>query len=303
MKKIFLLAAAVCAAFTANAEKVLQVDTIFTDDFKQLTEGRYTLTPEEKIGITDDHTLILRNVSGSSGQNMAVAEYGLAEDVKLNEMEVDSLVWVFNMRQNYNNSLSGFDNNKRGVAAMLIADGSDLKTANGYAVVLGGNSKAQCRLAKVTGGLLGNSHMEDVIGGQIIGTANNDYRQLFTIRIVYIPDSKTWKMQETSVVQGSDAKFIAPANVETWTEDGSAVEDTFGETLLKYFGFYHNYTGSYTFNAMFDNFTLSTYKMVEKQPTALDNTQSEKHCIKTIENGQLIFIRNGVKYSVTGAAL
>ncbi len=305
MKKMFLLAAAVCAAFTANAEKVLQVDTIFTDDFSSLVENRYTFTsPGDKIAVNNGVLQMNCPKDKSKAQNIAVAEYGLAEDTKLNEMEADSLVWVFNVRQNFNQTMTGFDSNARGYAVMLIADGNDLTTANGYAVVLGGNSKAQCRLAKVTGGLLGNSHIEDVIAGQEIGTSTgNDYRQWFTIRIVYVPATKTWKMQETSVPQQTGAAFIAPKDVETWTEDGSAEEDSFGATLLKYFGFYHNYNGSQTFNVFFDNFTLSSYKMVDVTPTAVENTQAEKHCYKTIENGQVILVRDGVKYSILGNAL
>ena len=298
MKKIFLLAAAVCAAFNVNALQVLQVDTIFTDDFSSLVENRYTFTsPGDKISVTDGSLKMSCPKNSTNAQNIAVADYG-QETINLNAMEVDSIVWTFCMRNAYGKTtdvLSGFDSGKRGIATMLIADGADLTKANGYAVAMGGNSALQYRLVKVTGGLKGNSHLTDVIAGQI----NESAKYYQTFRIVYIPATNTWKMEEAH----NSSAFVAPAAVETWTADGTDIDDTFVDTPLKYFGFYQNYAGKADFNVYFAHFTLATYKMVEEQPTALDNTQSEKHCIKTIENGQIIVIRDGVKYSVLGSAL
>lgn len=296
MKKIFLLAAAVGAAFTLNAKQVQVVDTIFTDNFANL--DNYTLTsPGNKI-VAENNVLVMRYVSGSPAQNIAVSSY--ARDTALNEMPVDSLVWTFNMRQNYNGTLSGFDSSKRGIATMLVASGDDLKTVNGYAIALGGTSNSkQYRLVKVAGGLLGNDHLTDIIAGQ----EGSDYREYRTFRVVYIPESKTWKMQE--VISAYNSAFVAPQDVETWTEDGTAVDDTYGNIHLNNFGFYQNYAGTVTFNAFFANFTLAAYRTVDQPdtPTALDNAKNANHCTKMIENGQMVIIRNGVKYSLTGAAL
>jgi hypothetical protein len=41
--------------------------------------------------------------------------------------------------------------------------------------------------------------------------------------------------------------------------------------------------------------------LVKKNPTAIDNTAVEAKAVKTFENGQLIIIKNGVKYNATGA--
>ena len=37
--------------------------------------------------------------------------------------------------------------------------------------------------------------------------------------------------------------------------------------------------------------------------TAVDNITVEKHAVKRIENGQLIIIRDGVKYDITGSVI
>ena len=304
MKKMFLIVATISIALSLHAAQVQVVDTIFTDNFDTL-RNCYTLTsPSNKIS-AENNLLTMRNVSNSSDRNIAVADYG--RDTALNAMEVDSLVWTFHMRQNYSSkqypNLSGFDNAKRGIATMLLASGTDLTTANGYAVAMGGNSAIQFRLVKVTGGLLGNSHLSDMIGGQTYSNYLNA-RDNYAFRIVYIPATHTWKMQEAYLeYNSSSATFINPDDVETWTDDGTAVDDTYGETHLKNFGFYHNYTGSNPFNAYFSHFTLCAYRTVEVEPTALENTQSKNRSIKRIENGQLVIIRNGVKYSIIGSAL
>lgn len=306
MKKFFFLAAAMSAALAINAKQVQVVDTIFTDNFANL--DNYTLTsPGDKIA-AESNALVMRCPRNSTNaQNIAVADYG--RDTALNEMPVDSLVWTFNMRQNYNpnnlSGLSGFDSGKRGIATMLIASSTDLKTANGYAVAFGGNSKVQYRLVKVAGGLYGNSHLEDVIGGHI-GTDKAENRYYYTFCIVYIPETNTWKMREANNGSTSaDTPLVAPDDVEEWTEDGTAEDDTYGAIHLKNFGFYQNYAGSGDFNMYVANFTLAAYRTVDQPdtPTALDNTKNANHCTKMIENGQMVIIRNGVKYSVTGAAL
>jgi hypothetical protein len=46
------------------------------------------------------------------------------------------------------------------------------------------------------------------------------------------------------------------------------------------------------------------YIWIDKNdPTAVENTVVERKAVKTIENGQLVIIKNGVKYSVIGAEL
>ena len=290
----------------SNEEPSAPVDTIFADNFSTLRDSYALTSPGNKI-TAENNMLVMRNVSGSSARNIAVGDYG--HDTALNEMPVDSLVWTFHMRQNYTSSqypnLSGFDNAKRGVATMLLASESDLTTANGYAIVMGGNSAIQYRLVKVTGGLLGNSNLTDIIGGQV-HTQYLHARDNYAFRIVYIPATKTWKMQEAYLEYNSTtATYLAPDDVEAWIEDGTEVDDTHGAIPLKYFGFYHNYTGSTTFNAYFSHFTLCAYRTIgdKETPTALDNTPNSSCTVKMIQNGQLIILRNGVKYTVTGAVL
>ena len=42
---------------------------------------------------------------------------------------------------------------------------------------------------------------------------------------------------------------------------------------------------------------------VPSMPTAIDNTEAEVKTVKTFENGQLVIIKNGVKYNATGAVV
>jgi hypothetical protein len=45
-------------------------------------------------------------------------------------------------------------------------------------------------------------------------------------------------------------------------------------------------------------------KLIEKSPTeAIDNTAAEVKAFKTFENGQLVIIKNGVKYNATGTMI
>lgn len=298
-KTILFVAALVCAAVTLNAEKTVLVDTVFTDDFSTLKDC-YTITsPGDKVMVDNNALKMGCPKNGTSAQNIAVADYG-KEAVKLNEMDVDSIVWTFNMRNGYGkttDNLSGFDSSKRGFATMLLSDADNLTTANGYAVVMGGNSKIQYRLVKVEGGLLGNSHLTDIIGGQVDASTEGHAKYYYTFRITYVPSTKTWTMQETSAATA----FVAPADVTEWIMDGSAADDAFGATPVKYFGFYHNYTGSTDFNVLFDNFTMVTYKTTGSDtPTAIDDIKADKKSKKVMENGQFVIMKNGVFYSILG---
>jgi hypothetical protein len=42
---------------------------------------------------------------------------------------------------------------------------------------------------------------------------------------------------------------------------------------------------------------------VDRVPTAIDNTAVETKTFKTFENGQLVIIKNGIKYNATGAVI
>jgi hypothetical protein len=46
-----------------------------------------------------------------------------------------------------------------------------------------------------------------------------------------------------------------------------------------------------------------TFVPEEDTETAISNTAAEIKAIKRIENGQLVIIKNGVRYDVTGAIL
>lgn len=50
-------------------------------------------------------------------------------------------------------------------------------------------------------------------------------------------------------------------------------------------------------------FGFSVVKKATETPTAIDNTPAATKAVKAIENGQLVIIRDGVRYNITGAIL
>lgn len=50
-------------------------------------------------------------------------------------------------------------------------------------------------------------------------------------------------------------------------------------------------------------FGFSVVKKASEVPTAIDNTPATHKAVKAIENGQLVIIRDGIRYSITGARL
>ena len=86
--------------------------------------------------IQDGDLLRLPNVSGDNARSQVtagLAGYSSPFNSKLNNIEADSLVWRFNVRQNYNGRLTGIDDaSSRGIGVVLVASSSDLSVANGY---------------------------------------------------------------------------------------------------------------------------------------------------------------------------
>jgi len=302
MKKIFLFAAAVCAALTVNADKVLTIDTILVENFDSLSSSYTVISPvASKVTVNKSgdpaNTLVMRCPANSSkDKNIVTGDYG-RDTITLNEVKADSVVWTVSMRSAYGkttDAISGFGSGNRGIATVLLADTSDLTLGNGYAVLFGGNSKIQYRLAKYTNGLTANANITDVIAGAISDNSKN----WFTFRVVYVPASNTWTMYEAN----DASAWIHPDDVTAWTLDGTAVDDTYTSTKVKNFGFLQNYGGSQSFNAYFANFKCATYKTTEDpQPTSMEAITTEEPCVKMMINGKMVIKRNGVSYSVLGA--
>ena len=206
--------------------------TVFLDDFNRESVG-YTITqPEGAAVIIESGTLKLpspvNNTSGKIFVTGNLANYNLPFVDTLSHIDADSIVWMWNIRQNYatgSNYLGGFENNKRGLAIILAADDADLTNANGYAVVQGGNQKINYRLVRFSNGLVSNNNVTNIIEGPVL--TNPKYRM--AVKVVYIPQSNTWRFY---VSEGNNSAFVDPATVTDYQLYGTAMDDTW--TLTSY---------------------------------------------------------------------
>ncbi|HEY5592609.1 MAG TPA: alpha-L-fucosidase [Paludibacter sp.] len=174
----------------------------------------------------------------------------------LKENKTDSLVWTFNMRTSYNNSLGGFNDSSRGFATILAADSPDLASASGYAVVMGGEgsgSLARYRLVKFTGGLINNTNLTPLINGQTLGTTTSDWRSYVSMKVKYEPKTDTWSFYDRKDASWGDASI----NTE-YVFAGSKVDSTYTQSPMSSFGFMLNYPATVTIiTGYFYNFKVS----------------------------------------------
>ena len=246
--------------------------TVFLDDFNRESVG-YTITqPEGAAVIIESGTLKLpspvNNTSGKIFVTGNLANYNLPFVDTLSHIDADSIVWMWNIRQNYatgSNYLGGFENNKRGLAIILAADDADLTNANGYAVVQGGNQKINYRLVRFSNGLVSNNNVTNIIEGPVL--TNPKYRM--AVKVVYIPQSNTWRFY---VSEGNNSAFVDPATVTDYQLYGTAMDDTWTNSKMTTFGFHINIAASTktSFNLWVDNYSLTSYTEYEPDTTHID---------------------------------
>ena len=119
--------------------------TVFSDNFNRVDispggspEVTYTTTVTgTAVPIIQDGDLLrLPNVSGENARSQVtagLAGYSSPFNSKLNNIEADSLVWRFNVRQNYNGRLTDLMMLLAGELVVLVASSSDL-SVDGYAI-------------------------------------------------------------------------------------------------------------------------------------------------------------------------
>ena len=269
MKKLFFSALTLAIACLAYANIAT---TVYLDDFNRESVGYTVVQPEGAAVIIESGTLKLPSpLNGTSGKifvngSMASCKQPFADT--LSHIDADSIVWMWNMRQNYatgSNYLGGFDNNKRGMAVILAADNEDLTKANGYAVVQGGNQKINCRLVRFADGLTANNHVTDIIESAVF--TNPKYRM--AAKVVYLPKTDTWRFY---VSEGDPNSFIDPATVTDYQLCGTAVDNTWTAAKMTTFGFHINIAAStkVNFNVWIDNYSLTTYTDYEPDTTHVD---------------------------------
>ena len=121
-------------------EVVNTTTTVFSDDFLR-TDVSYGGSPATNYTVTNTGTGVMslstgrltmtgptEGTAGRAGRHFVsgnLSDYDEPFKTILKENKTDSLVWTFNMRTNYNNSLPGFNDSSRGFATILAADGPD----------------------------------------------------------------------------------------------------------------------------------------------------------------------------------
>lgn len=255
--------------FGIMAQSVV-VTTVFEDDFDRadVTPGgtpevTYTVTATgTAIPIIESNRLRLPNVSGENARTQVMASisaYSSPFNPKLESIDADSVVWALNMRQNYKGRLTGIDNAaSRGIATVLVASSTDLSTANGYAIVNGGAAPINYRLVKFSNGLTTADNITVIQEGQTLP----DNREFMSIKVVFIPSTKTWKLYDRIDGPASGGTFADPLDETTsYTLAGAVVDDTHTNTSMSAFGFTHKYSASTSFVFWIDNFSVNTYEI------------------------------------------
>lgn len=318
MKKSFLFVVAIISATTVNAEVI--TTSVYSNSF--VTAEPTTLDNVEmgtpavlftnkqvavvgnpaKAPATNENFLQIQNrkaTGGVKGQNMvmaSIANFAAPFTAKLSEIQADSVVWTFNFRNNNQYSSKGFDDGMMGYANVLVADNSDLQEGNGYAVIMGKKSgdkgDKHIYLARYTGGLDANANVTT-----ILQTPECTLQKYWTIRVTFLPATNTWKLAWCEDL----AAFVAPADVTAWTDCGSVVDDTYTSNEMTTFGFLNNYSGNNDGIMYVKNYDVIAY--TTSSATGMENIKTTNTAIKTMENGQFVIEKNGVKYNALGTIL
>lgn len=279
LKKASILGALLLCAMFVSAAEVLVETTVFKDTFNRGT----TELNGEKSPTT--YTIVKQFISGTeagdptpSSQTFgdvlripapatSVGRTGLFGNLsdfvspfttKLSEMEVDSIAWMFNIRDN-RGTPAGLDDTQFGTAVILLSDAANYASANGYAIVgYGSNLSARkYRLAKFTNGLDGTAKFTTI--AEVFSSLNTT--TYVSLRVVFVISSNTWKLYGRIDGPASGGSFTDPTT-GSFTEFQSGVDNTFTSSTMTNFGFmckYNSYSTAY--NMFIDNYTVKTYHM------------------------------------------
>ncbi|MDO9633733.1 MAG: T9SS type A sorting domain-containing protein [Paludibacter sp.] len=312
--KAALTLACVSFAFFVSAQTPVET-TVFKDTFnraaselngenspttytivKQLISGSEALDPSPSTQ-TFGSVLRIPSPATSIGRNGLfgdLSDYASPFKSKLAEMEVDSVVWTFNIRDN-RGTPAGFDDSQFGIAAMLLSDAANYASSNGYAIVAYGAaaSSRKFRLMKFTGGIDATAKLTTI--AEIFSSLST--LGYFSLRAVYVKSTNTWNLYGRN-----EAAFTDP-ETGTFTEFQSGVDNTFVNTSMTHFGFMHKYNSTTAAVNMFiDNYVVRTYKST----SGFNQHDAAKlYKAKVIENGLQIEAASAkaTLYDLTGAVL
>lgn len=294
-----------------NAQTV--ITTVFADNF-EVTDTRTELSPggvpETTYSITKDvltgtspadpylstGRLRIANRKDGSGRlyvNGGLSDYANPFSPKLQETNADSLMWTFNIRNNSSTSYLGFDENQRALAVVLAATESDFNKASGYAMLYYGTNSTDTendpivrswRIAKFTDGLYQNANIENIVERSTsMTTSTTGY---YSIKIVYIPSTDTWKLYTRLDTSNSAGPFKDPiTDPSVYTFVGQNIDATFTDTTMTHFGFFLNYVGTGDYIQFYDNFEVRSFKYDVR--TSLNTPNHKKNYNATIYNNVL----------------
>lgn len=162
------------------------------------------------------------------------------------------ITWTFNMRSN-NADLGGFDASQEAIAFVLVANGSDLETANGYAVVMGqAGTTDPLRLVSFTGGLDANANLTDILATTgAAGTPGDPGTNYLSVKVVYTSLTDTFELFARS--DGASA-FADPAT-GSYTSYGSATNSTYASITMSHIGMLGRYNQNND-SRLFDNVSV-----------------------------------------------
>lgn len=272
--RVSILSISVLVASSVLVAQTVET-TVFADDFNRevLSGGvpstTYTILKQAGSGddASDPTTTTTVNViripnrkgSGYWGRNGVFGDLSVYKSPftsKLSTTDVDSIVWTFNMRQNYNSTLSGFDDSQNGVGAILLSDAANYASGNGYAVIYGEAAVGKkYRLVKFTGGVDANSNLTTIALGDVSPTDGRDY---MSFRVVYVKNTNNWTLYGRFDGPNTGGAFANPSQ-GTFDYKVSAVNSDLDNTEMINFGFFQNYSGNIDKIMWVDNYIVKTY--------------------------------------------
>ncbi|MBX7043406.1 MAG: endonuclease [Ignavibacteria bacterium] len=186
----------------------------------------------------------MKLASTTAGRDAAFVDMSQLDGYRPVFSDADTtLVWAFNMRQTRADP-SGHDNNNYGLAFILGKSTQDLASGNGYAVVLGQSGSTDAvRIAKFTGGMIGNARFTNIVSG---GDYSNQY---LSVRVTFQPSGNVWSLY----VDSSSAGFPQSDPRNSATQIGSASDGTFTSGALPHAGALWNHVTGANDSAVFDD--------------------------------------------------
>lgn len=302
--------------------------TVFTDDFNRgatanpLSAGGVpemdwtsvtTVSPVTSTGArtqaalipdaTDDYALRIYPGNSTDGQGTTgrtyaygtLSTYANQFNGKLSD-NTGPITWTFSFRTNRATAFSGFDANQYGLAVVLAANGSNLLTASGYAVIMNRHAstspKNSVSLVKFASGIDSNSKITSIIGPSPT-ESTDDLRIWFNVKVVYTPSTDTWELYVRRQPGGTYADKGDPTTVNTLV--GSTADNTYTGSTMTHCGFLFNHSAVTSSNVNSNTVYIDDFKVTVFDPSPVSSVQSQNSAdIKVISEENRIRI-NGAK--------